>query len=524
MSAYDDVTDRIHGPSGVAFRYGRDQARALSPMAPGTADFVLMNSDLVLLPENTGSPLYGYLRPGVEFTLTATLPEAGILSDPALVLPFTLPGVISRGPAGLFTGYVGDDFEVLPDIEDRKVRVSCTDALGKLQGLKVSTDVWQGLTSGQALGVLLDAIGWPTTKRDVDPGSSVFPWWWVSGGDAYDEAMKIVDSEGPTALLTVDSDGNMVFRGRHHRATRPASTTAQATWSGDLEPAMSPPVGYDHGWRDIVNDVTFDVPLYSSTGVPEQVWNAQDTIGIPAGQTVAVTASASGPFYGAITPVAGTDFTLDSGNVSVTLSRTSGTSVTISITALAGLAASVTGLQLRACALSSSVSVQVHAEDAGSIGSAENPRYGRRSWPDARQPVWASLPDVKGIAQMILGQRAERLPTLTVTFSGGVTARLVEQLTRDLSDLVHIDDGVSYTDADFFVEQISHQTDGVAHKTTFGCEKAPGQVADVFILGSATNGVLGQNRLGRRGIADPDTVFVLGSATNGVLGAGILAT
>lgn len=498
-TVYDNVTDRIHGESGVSIRYGRDQARALSPMAPGTASFTLMNHDGALLPENTGSPLYGYVSPGRDVVLTADLAEAG------------LAGV------GLFAGYT-DDLEVQPDLDERKVRISCTDGLGRLRGVKVSTDAWQGLTSGQALGLLLDAVGWPADKRDIDPGASTFPWWWVSDGDAYDEAMKILDSEGPTALITVDADNRVVFRGRHHRVTRAASVTSQASWSGSVEPALSPPIGYNHGWRDIINDVTFSVPLYSSTGATEVVWRTEDTISIAAGESLAITASSVSPFFGAVTPAAGVDFTTVSGSVSVALSRTSGTSVTIFLTALAGSPASIAGLQLQATALSTGVTVQVKADNGASIT-----KYGRRSWPDSRAPVWASLPDVAGIAQMILGQRGERLPTVTVTFKGGGTQRLVQQLTRDLSDRVHINDGVSYTDADFFIEQIEHKTDGIDHQTTFGCEKAPSQLPDVFILGSATSGVLGTNRLGRRGLPDPATAFILGSATNGVLAENVLA-
>lgn len=493
-TVHDDVTNRVHALSGIAVRYGRDQSRALSPMATGTASFSLINTDGKLLPENTGSPLYGYVRPGLPVTITAILASAGIT-------------------AGLFSGNT-NDMEILPDLDERLVRITCTDGLGRLRGLTVSTEVYSGLTSGQALHKLLDAAGWPASQRDIDPGASVFPWWWVSDGDAYDEATKIVDSEGPTALLTIDSANNIVFRGRHHRLTRAASITAQANWYGDIEPAMSPPIGYGHGWQDIINDVTFDVPIRVNDGRQDVVWSTQDALTIGSGETYTITASSSDPFINASVPVEGTDYTAVTGSVAVSLSRTSGASTTISLRAVAGVAV-ISGLQLRASLLTAGTTVQVKAQDIGSVL-----RYGTRSLPDDRAPVWASLPDVRGIAQMTLGQRSERLPTLSVTFRAGSTSRISQQLTRDLSDRVHIKDGVSYTDADFFIEQIEHRTDGIDHQTTFGCEKAPAQIANVMILGT---GVLGTGRLGRRGIGDPATVFILGSSTNGKLGQNMLA-
>ena len=54
---------------------------------------------------------------------------------------------------------------------------------------------------------------------------------------------------------------------------------------------------------------------------------------------------------------------------------------------------------------------------------------------------------------------------------------------------------------------------------TVGLEACPTQVANVFILGSATRGILGTNRLGKQGLDDPSTVFILGSS---LLGTGLL--
>ena len=158
--------------------------------------------------------------------------------------------------------------------------------------------------------------------------------------------------------------------------------------------------------------------------------------------------------------------------------------------------------------------MQVLAEDSTSIA-----RYGRRSWPTDRDPVYASLPDATSIAAIVLAHRAVRLPTVTLTVKGN-DARLLHQLSRDLSDRVRIVEPETGLDADFWIEQIEH-TIGAEHVTRFGCEKIATQPVGVFIIGSATRGVLGTNTLGRAGLDDPATVFILGSVTQGVLGTNI---
>ena len=60
------------------------------------------------------------------------------------------------------------------------------------------------------------------------------------------------------------------------------------------------PFGYSHGWRDIVNDVSFDIEERFSDGSWETVWESSDTISLTLGETAQVQAKASDPFRDAL--------------------------------------------------------------------------------------------------------------------------------------------------------------------------------------------------------------------------------
>jgi hypothetical protein len=485
----DDVTLRtLDQRTPLAVRYGRDQIRQLSPSAPGSLAFELNNTSRDYSPENTGSPLAGFVAAGRRVQLEATS------GDTVKVV---------------YTGYL-DDFDVKPGINDRSVPVTCIDSLGRLKGITVTTPLYQGVRTGDAIGYLLDAVGWPDGQRDLDPGASFLPYWWLDGADAYDALMQLVDSEGPAALVTVDTQNRMVFRDRHHRLTRSASLTVQSTWrSVGNEPCVSDPVTYDHGWRDVVNSVSVDVPVRQADSLLSQVWTSQGLTVVPAGGSITITAGASGPFLGAVSPEQDTDYTLLSGDVAFSLSRTSGQSTVLTLTSVSG--ATIQDLALRAYALQAST-VSVLVEDAVSIG-----RYGRKSYPGGRLPVWANVYDAYAILSLIVAQRAERLPTIAVTMRGaGGPDRLAECLGRDLSDRIHLTETLTGLDADCYIEQIAHSIGqgGLEHVTTFGMEKIPPVVTNPFTFNTAGRG-FDQGVFQGGGIDDPSTMFRFDTSGHG---------
>jgi hypothetical protein len=80
-SADDDVTSRtLDQRTPLNVRYGRDQSRQLSPTVPGEMQFELDNRSRDYSPDNTSSPLNGFVSPGRKVRLEAT---TGLRSPPS---------------------------------------------------------------------------------------------------------------------------------------------------------------------------------------------------------------------------------------------------------------------------------------------------------------------------------------------------------------------------------------------------------------------------------------------------------
>lgn len=473
----DDVSKRVLATDTITIAKGRDQSRALSPTKPGSlTGLALDNTSRDYSPDNATSPLTGKITPARPYKIVVTW----------LSVDYTV-----------WLGHL-DDYNVDPTPGSQRVSATAVDALSDMQG-EVRTELFQGIRSGDAINLILDAIGWPTALRDIDPGVSVFRFWWEDGTNAWDALQKVVNSEGPPALITIDyNTGKFVFRDRSHRAIYTNSTTVQATYrNAGTDPRFSWPLGYSVGWKDVINNVTFTVNERGLSN-PGIVWSTDAQFTLTANQVASIIVTAQEPFVNAIVPKVGTDFVLAFGSVDVSIGQTSGQSTLLTITETGGGTAIVQGMALRA----NSVPVQ-RTYTVQSIDSASQGSYGVRSYP--LQAEWASRDDAQAIADAVISMRAQRLPTVSVRFMGGTNAIMTEQLSRALSDRVHVTDS-SLTgtglDADFYVEQIQHTIRGAGNKileTVVGCEKVGAQIdipSTVFRFGIDPNGKFGTGLFG----------------------------
>jgi hypothetical protein len=481
----ENVTTRVRpGMQPISVSYGRDQSTALAPTVSGSGGFTLNNSDRVLSPRNTASPLYGNLKPARPVLITRT---------------------ISATDYCLFNGHT-DDNPINPDVDNKTVSIGMLDWLADFRGQTISTGLYAGVRTGEAIGYILDACGWSATLRDLDGGATVIPWFWADGKDAATILEEIVRSEGPPALLTIGANGSIVFRDRHHRLTRTASITSQGTWrgSGVLEPVMQRPFVYDEAWKNVVNTGSASVDVRTPQAL-QTVWTADTTIGLSAGESRLITVSASDPFFNAIPPVAGTDFTV-SGTVTTALTRTSGGSTTIIITAVG--AATVTALQLRAQPVTVAYTVQVSASDSTSITD-----YGPRSFPG--DLPWCTPADAQSILSLAVAQRAQPLPIVLTRFMlGNNTTKAAAVLARDLSDRVTVIEPETVTNGDFYVETIAHQLTGTFdHEMVVGLEAAYTPPSPLFRF-DTTGAGFDQGKWGN-GQDDPASIFQFDTAGHG---------
>lgn len=490
----DDITDRVLASGGLTAQYGRDQARALSPPAAGQAGWTISNLSGDYSPDRADSPLAGDILPARAVWATVGL-----------------NGVVYT----LFRGHL-DQYQINVDHQNSTVSATALDGLADLKGVKVSTFLYQGLRTGDAIGHLLDAVGWPANKRDLDPGATYIRWWWCNGDDAWDMLTKLVASEGPGAIIHAGPNGEIVFRDRHHRLLDTASTTVQANLTDGAdgyEPAFSQ-ISYDHGWADIVNTISFTVDELDPGTDYEEIWSSDDIYQIDPNTTLTVTVQANDPV------IRFSEFPTYSfsGTITATWDLTSAQTIVLNFTAGAS-GARMSELKVSGRVVAKRRSFTVEASDALSIA-----KYKARSPSSSVDVVWASLHDAEAIADLIIAARAERLPTVQVTFLGArINARLVQQTGRDLSDRVHIVEAVTGLDHDFFIEQIFHRVDGGGFlSTTFGMERAVKQAANAFRFDDPDFG-FDNGVFAAPGLDDPDTIFVFGDADRG-FGEGVFAS
>jgi hypothetical protein len=489
-STWVDETDYVRPrQSALTAQYGRDQSTALAPTISGQASIVLDNSTRRFSPRNTASPLYGYLKPARPVRLLREY--AGVTYT-------------------LFVGHT-DDTPINPDIDNQTVTLSLVDWLADFRGQTITTELHRGIRTGQAIGYILDACSWPVTARDLDYGATVIPFWWEDGTSALEALERVVRSEGPPALLTVGADGTMIFRDRHHRLLRTASLTSQQTWGNSTLPLNTPFV-YDEAWDHIVNHGTATVDE-RVRGELQEVWTSEATIHLAAGETKLLTASGTDPFYDAQVPVAGTDYTLISGTVTISLFRTSGGSTTIKI--IAATTARITGLRLRARPVTVRQTEQVSATDEMSRAD-----YGTKTFPG--DLPWCGPGDAAAVLKTAVTLRAQPLPIIRTRILIGNDTNKMSLLTRDLSDRVTVIEAETSTNGPFYIETIAHEAQGpFDHAIIVGLEAGPVQVSPAIRLN--TSGLLGSAYLTNTAI-DPENLIILGSNVSGHrLGEGHLA-
>ncbi|ROP36291.1 carbohydrate binding domain-containing protein [Saccharothrix texasensis] len=487
----EDVTGRVWDRTPIGLDYGRDQARSLSPVKPGELAFELDNTSRDYSPEHTGSPLADMLGPGRAVVVQATYDSKAYT---------------------LYRGYI-DDYTVLPDPGDWSVAFTALDGVGRLREVDVSTSLHRSIQTGDAVHRVLDAVGW-TGGRDIDTGATTLRWWWEEGTDASTALDRITTAEGPGSFVHIGASGEFVFRGRHHRLTRSASTTAQATFrdEGDelVEPVFDSPFQYDSGWKDIVNHVAFEVVERTIRATPDVIWKMYSRYQLGPGETMTFTlVGNTALFTDVITPTQGTNPDVDtdfvivgSGTLRFELDRTSGQRFVLRITLpLGGSAVTLTRGRLRGYVVDEVSRVQVSLEDSTSIA-----RHGRRTYTGTAPHI--NVHDALAVAQLIIGQRATRLPTVRIKVLSASVPQLTQQLTRDLSDRIHIVESQTGVDAPFYIEHISHSVrdNGLVHETVFGCEMVRTLPATTFRFDSGTAG-FNDGRFAPTALDDPTSVF-----------------
>lgn len=456
---FDSLTPDLLG-NGITFQYGRDQFRQTSPAQLGTGQLAVNNSNRLYSPEASSGPLAG--------SLDAARPTVAYVTWGGVQYP-------------IFHGRI-NDYNVHVNRDNRSVDFSFLDDEGSFASTKVTTPLYQGIRTGDAIGAILDAVGW-TGARSLDPGATIIPYWWLVSTNASDAINDLVKSEGPPAIFYIAPDGTATFRDRTHRLMYDASTQVQAHYyAPEMMDCTAPQVTgrlsftdgfeYQHGWRDIINAAEFSVDQRAPSGQLAAVWTATQTYVVDGGSSLTITATSADPFIQMRVPAAAAgDYTnTGPGTPSFSLNQTSGAAVQLTITANGGQVV-LQNLQLRAYPVPVVNTVVVSQRDSTSIA-----QHGEQAYQES--VPWCDPQDAAAVATLIVQRYAQRRPLVALTVAASDPMHYKEIVTRKVSDLIQITHDEMGLDASFYVEQVQHQIDrwnkpGLppVHQVTLGCEK-----------------------------------------------------
>jgi hypothetical protein len=455
----EDISARVLQDPPITIERGRDQIRALAPPAAGKMDARLDNRSRDYSTENTGSPLYANLNPGHRVRVTA----------------FTNATTYVLG-----TGIL-DDLPQYPALGDKTVGLPCLGTLSRLRAAdKVTVGLATNITTDVALGLILDAVGWPAGERSLQTGITTLLYWWLDDADPFSAVVTLLNTEGPGATVYEDGRGYFVFENRHSRVLTARSNTSQATFrDAGTAPYYLDLSDFSENYRGVINSVSIPVNIRAAAA-SQVIWQLGQNLILGSGtvaklvvkHTVAGAVGVAGQiFQSAVTPVAPTDYTVIAGSVaSVAIDRTAGLSLTLTITAGAG-GVTLTGLQLRA----SPVPAQAVEVRETIDTTASRAKFGTRSYSDDVWPELALLV-AQDFANAIVGAYQQPRATATLTIRGDDPTHIQQCLTREVSDRITVVNAQIGLSADCTIERIGHSIRGQrSHTTTFGIEKvAPG--------------------------------------------------
>jgi hypothetical protein len=478
MVAQGDWVDLSADLLKVNWNRGRDAE--LEQTTPGSCELMLRNYSGDYSPENSGSPYYGLLKPGVEVRVRSVAPVA----------------------KGQFLGYVED---VIPESDPRNQTcyLRAVDGAAKALSTKtIRTPLTPSYRTGAALGDLLDRANWPGGKRSLDAGQSLITQWWVHDEDAWAGGQELVEAEA--GLFVINGAGIAVFEDRTHRR-KGAHLAALSTLTATMVE-----MDYQQRLREIYNEV--NVKVYALVGGTEntELWRLREypilststrtflTIG---GAEVTATAIFYPEFdepstidalvasthYAANTSADGLGEDITD-QLTVTLEQSHAVGCMISVTNAGPKSGYITLLKMTGQPFPQSDPVTVSQGDA-----ASQMKYGRRT-----MTVDNRLIQVANIAQDLADYMTfvfkEGRAYTRVKLVNDTAANVTAMLSREISDRVTITEPNTGVNGDYFIERIQFKVEGSVTECVWLLSQAD-PLGNYLILDDATSGKLNTGRL-----------------------------
>lgn len=457
---YSDAEETI---SAVVFGFsidrGRDQAWELGKSRASVAEILVDNVSKKYSPENSESPLDGKVKPGRPVRIVAL--EDGV----------TYP---------LFIGTI-ENFKLRPGMDQRTILFYAEDGLTQMRTQKIYTPVYESITTGAAVGHILDAIGWSESKRTIDTGQTTLLYWWVWGETALQAMSKLEGVE--LGLFYLDEEGNAVFEDRHHRL-KGAHLTSQETYDPDNR--IYRDFKYDMGIRNIFNQATANILKYAE-GEVTTLWTLDEEPCLAPGEVRSWRALFTGSAVDIVTPVESTDYIADSqsggggddlsANISIEITKLS-QGADLAVTNNGAVAAYLTTLQVRGKLLSS-VTSSYKADNA-----ASQTDFGKRTYP-LSSSIIPTEPIAKDYCDFVVSRYGSPVPVIKLKIWNATAADLAEILARRGSDRITIKNDELGLNDEFFIHNIKHtiSKQGRLHEMQIACERASSEL--YWVLGTS---------------------------------------
>lgn len=464
------VTSRVLNEPGIVTVRGRDQVRALAPPMAGRCDVALNNASKDYSPDYTGGPLYGNLLPGRAIRIRTSSPSA----------------------TDIWRGHL-DDLPQEPFARGGgRVRVPGLGTLARLKGVAVSTALYTNIATSTAFGHVCAAAGLAASEYSaLDTGKTTLAYWWCAEDDAFAMLLRILAAEGPGAAIYERGDGVIAFHSRHYRLLTSRSATSQATFgNAATEPRHSPPFGYEPNLKGVVNSASVAVSTLAFAGTlsdlqtfaldPPVTLNPSQSVDIPV-LLSAVANIETIPLGSGFIEIPTLTFDDQSGAYSATANRVSGQAFVLTVTSAATFAFTFSAVTIRGYASTTTSRRIASTVDT----SASRAKYGVRSLPTSYSPwPYITATQALDLANSAVSAYQEPRATIAVTVHNANATRLAQQLARDISDRITVQESQTGIGGDVFIEQVRHEVreGGRFHRTTFGCEKVNAAYDDWFIF------------------------------------------
>ncbi len=449
--------------------------------------FTVWNEDRKYSPENTGSPLYGKLRPG----LAARLMYANTVMWQGFTADFK--------PAPLRYG-------------KRTTAVECRGIKSQLETFELYAALYENVTADTIIGDLATTLiippaasglwllgvqgygelGYGTFLGDItdvallDSGKHVFAY--VGDNSQNDGSLNAYGlfkdlAETERGYIFVNRAGKLVFWNRHHLLN---DVTVDVTLDNTAED-----IDYATPLEDLINYIEVECfPRQVSDVTTDLLWELGQPVTIPAGTSQTIQT----PFIDTTTKQkigaknvqtpSGADLVFSSGTGSVSKVDT-GQRSEVTIANTGSTTAVLDTLNVRGRSITSNYPAQVYSQDAASVA-----RYGKHALKLALK-LLDDVTEAQSIALFELVQRnsaAGRAKSVKLKDRPNPTH---DQITRTIGDLVRVVDYQLAHDRNYHIISERHRLDVANDILETEWLLLPRPTVDFWILGEASFGELG---------------------------------